>query len=135
MTDNANVDLLSERALYAVDHAEEEARLLRSAAVGTEHLLLGLVREGDGISFDDIRSSSVRVLSRAVSSHQPPPRSDLATSPPSPSPLTDSAHPGRAEPTGIAAPFRAASASRIVCAGHIFGSAATRTAKQSGPAY
>ena len=50
MTEHPNVNLLSEQALYAVAYAEEEARLLGSGYVGTEHLLLGLLRDGESVS-------------------------------------------------------------------------------------
>jgi ATP-dependent Clp protease ATP-binding subunit ClpC len=38
------------RARATVVHAQEEARLLRHNYIGTEHILLGLLREGDGIA-------------------------------------------------------------------------------------
>src|SRR5262249_32056295 len=40
---------LTPRAKKVVDLAHEEASLLRNNYIGTEHLLLGLVREGDGL--------------------------------------------------------------------------------------
>lgn len=40
----------TERAQRVLRLAEEEARSLRHAAVGTEHLLLGLAREGEGVA-------------------------------------------------------------------------------------
>jgi hypothetical protein len=39
----------TDRARKAVGYAQEEARVLRHAHVGTEHLLLGLIRQGDGV--------------------------------------------------------------------------------------
>jgi ATP-dependent Clp protease ATP-binding subunit ClpC len=39
----------TQRARNAVIHAQEEARELRHPAVGTEHILLGLLREGEGV--------------------------------------------------------------------------------------
>jgi len=39
----------TERARRVIVLAQEEARLLDHAWIGTEHLLLGLVRDGDGI--------------------------------------------------------------------------------------
>ncbi|MGF7058362.1 ATP-dependent Clp protease ATP-binding subunit [Brassicibacter mesophilus] len=40
----------TERAQQVIYFAQEEAQLLKHNYVGTEHLLLGLVREGDGIA-------------------------------------------------------------------------------------
>jgi hypothetical protein len=42
--------MLTPRAKRVIDCAYEEARLLNNNFVGTEHLLLGLVREDDGIA-------------------------------------------------------------------------------------
>lgn len=39
----------TQRARNAVMHAQEEARALNHPTIGTEHLLLGLLREGEGI--------------------------------------------------------------------------------------
>ena len=39
----------TQRARNAVIHAQEEARALNHPAIGTEHILLGLLREGEGI--------------------------------------------------------------------------------------
>src|ERR1051326_4320556 len=41
---------LTPRAKRAIDLAYEEARSLDSQFIGTEHLLLGLIREGDGLA-------------------------------------------------------------------------------------
>jgi ATP-dependent Clp protease ATP-binding subunit ClpC len=53
------------RARATVVHAQEEARLLRHNYIGTEHILLGLIREGEGaaaraldgmgVSLEDVR--------------------------------------------------------------------------------
>jgi ATP-dependent Clp protease ATP-binding subunit ClpC len=40
----------TDRARRVVVHAQEEARLLHHDYLGTEHLLLGLVREGEGVA-------------------------------------------------------------------------------------
>jgi ATP-dependent Clp protease ATP-binding subunit ClpA len=40
----------TDRARRVVVLAQEEARMLNHAHIGTEHLLLGLVREGDGVA-------------------------------------------------------------------------------------
>src|SRR5438132_11095060 len=41
---------LTPRAKRVIDLAYEEARQLNNNYIGTEHLLLGLVREGDGLA-------------------------------------------------------------------------------------
>ena len=38
------------QAKFALQHASEESRLLNHNYVGTEHLLLGLLREGEGVA-------------------------------------------------------------------------------------
>jgi ATP-dependent Clp protease ATP-binding subunit ClpC len=40
----------TDRARRAVVFAQEESRALNHDYIGTEHLLLGLVREGDGVA-------------------------------------------------------------------------------------
>jgi hypothetical protein len=59
-------------AREAVVLAQDEARLLRHNYIGTEHLLLGILREGSGVaarvlqrlkvSLDDARSDVIRVI-------------------------------------------------------------------------
>ena len=46
----------TERAQRVFMLAQEEARRLRHPAVGTEHLLLGLLREGEGIAARALQS-------------------------------------------------------------------------------
>ena len=41
---------LTASAMRAVKYAQDEARRMNSSTVGTEHLLLGLVREGEGVA-------------------------------------------------------------------------------------
>jgi ATP-dependent Clp protease ATP-binding subunit ClpC len=43
-------DRFTERARRVMIHAEEEARLFNQSYVGTEHILLGLLREEDGLA-------------------------------------------------------------------------------------
>ena len=62
----------TDRARQTVVLAQEEARRLGHSYIGTEHLLLGLLREGDGvaaqalgrmgISLADVRSDVVRII-------------------------------------------------------------------------
>ena len=74
----------TDRARQTVVLAQEEARRLGHTYIGTEHLLLGLLREGEGvaaqalgrlgISLTDVRSDVVRIigeLSEAPSGHIP----------------------------------------------------------------
>ena len=39
----------TQRARNTVIHAQEEAKELGHPAIGTEHILLGLLREGEGV--------------------------------------------------------------------------------------
>jgi ATP-dependent Clp protease ATP-binding subunit ClpC len=49
----------STRAQRVVAFAQEEARLFRHAYIGTEHLLLGLLDEGDGGAFQTLLAAGV----------------------------------------------------------------------------
>ena len=40
----------TDRARRVVVQAQEEARMLKHSYIGTEHILLGLIREGDGVA-------------------------------------------------------------------------------------
>ncbi len=63
---------LTPRAKKVIEMAVDEARRLQHRFVGTEHLLLGLIREGDGIAagvleslglqLEQVRAETVRVL-------------------------------------------------------------------------
>jgi hypothetical protein len=74
---------LTPRSKKVIQLAFDEARRLNHHYLGTEHLLLGLVREGDGIAagvlerlganLDDVRTQTLRVL--ADLSGSPPDRS------------------------------------------------------------
>lgn len=55
---------LTPRAKKVIELAVEEARRLNHHYVGTEHLLLGLIREGEGIGARVLESSGIK-LSRA----------------------------------------------------------------------
>ena len=66
----------TERARHVVVQAQTEARSLGHGYVGTEHLLLGLIQEGDGVaarvlesagvSLSDVRSAVQDVLGRGT---------------------------------------------------------------------
>jgi ATP-dependent Clp protease ATP-binding subunit ClpC len=68
---------LTPRAKRVIELAIDEARRLGNNYIGTEHLLLGLVREGEGIaagvleslgvSLDQVRHEVIRVLSQSSS--------------------------------------------------------------------
>jgi ATP-dependent Clp protease ATP-binding subunit ClpA len=68
----------TDRARQTVVLAQEEARRLGHSYIGTEHLLLGLLREGEGvaaqaigrmgISLADVRSDVVRIIGEASES-------------------------------------------------------------------
>jgi ATP-dependent Clp protease ATP-binding subunit ClpC len=49
----------TDRARRAVVLAQQEARLLQHNYIGTEHLLLGLLREGDGVAAKTLESLGV----------------------------------------------------------------------------
>jgi ATP-dependent Clp protease ATP-binding subunit ClpA len=63
---------LTPRTKKAIEYAHEEARRLKHTYVGTEHLLLGLVREGEGIAaqaltdlglkLEDVRETVLNLL-------------------------------------------------------------------------
>src|ERR687892_1639129 len=71
---------LSPRTKKVIELAIDEARKLGHSHVGTEHLLLGLVREGEGIasgvleslgvSLDKVRSQVIYVLNQSQSYSQ-----------------------------------------------------------------
>ena len=50
MNDYDHFDEFTEQARKALGFAEEEARRFNHTYIGTEHLLLGLVREGEGVA-------------------------------------------------------------------------------------
>ena len=68
---------LTPRAKRVIELAVDEARRLNHNYIGTEHLLLGLLREGEGmaagvleslgISLDKVRTETVRLLNQSVS--------------------------------------------------------------------
>ena len=63
---------LTPRAKKVIELAVDEARLLDHHYIGTEHLLLGLIREGEGIgagvlesfglSLQEVRAKTIQVL-------------------------------------------------------------------------
>src|SRR5450756_2537248 len=66
----------TEKARRVVVYAQEEARMLNQNYIGTEHLLLGLIREQDGIaakaleslniSLEDVRSQVEELIGKGT---------------------------------------------------------------------
>ena len=50
MNDKERFDRFTERARKVLRLAQEEAQRFNHNYIGTEHLLLGLIREGDGVA-------------------------------------------------------------------------------------
>jgi len=74
----------SDRGRRVLVLAQEEARLLDHRFIGTEHLLLGLLREGDGLAAKSLTSLGVSLdaARRAVEERTVPIPSDVPGSPP-----------------------------------------------------
>ena len=80
---------LTPRAKKVIELAVDEARRLNHHYIGTEHLLLGLVREGEGIaagvleslgvSLEKVRAEVVRILSQSMPQTAPGGRSVTRT--------------------------------------------------------
>ena len=71
---------LTPRAKKVIELAVDEARRLGHSYIGTEHLLLGLVREGEGIAAGVLESLGVNLSSASA----PRPRASSASLPPRP---------------------------------------------------
>jgi ATP-dependent Clp protease ATP-binding subunit ClpC len=63
----------TERARRVVVLAQEEARLLNHSAIGTEHLLLGIVHEGQGVAARTLEALGIRLAAvrRAIEREVP----------------------------------------------------------------
>src|SRR5260370_288974 len=59
MNDRNRFDKFTERARKVLSLAQEEAQRLQHNYIGTEHLLLGLVREGEGVATKVLTSLGV----------------------------------------------------------------------------
>ncbi|HVB73475.1 MAG TPA: Clp protease N-terminal domain-containing protein [Ktedonobacteraceae bacterium] len=85
---------LTPRAKKAIELALDEARRFAHRFIGTEHLLLGLIREGDGIAarvlFDnfDLNMQQVRAETLRVLREQPPAPEEASGIPPVPKEAT-----------------------------------------------
>jgi ATP-dependent Clp protease ATP-binding subunit ClpC len=75
---------LTPRAKKVIELAVDEARRLNHHYIGTEHLLLGLVREGEGIAagvleslgvnLEKVRTQTIQVLSQSSGQHHADPK-------------------------------------------------------------
>ena len=80
---------LTPRAKKVIELAVDEARRLSHHYIGTEHLLVGIMREGEGvaagvleslgISLDKVRSETTRILNQSVSQSHASTRSSTRT--------------------------------------------------------
>ena len=61
MNERDRFDKFTERARRVLSLAQEEAQRFQHNYIGTEHLLLGLVREGEGIAAGVLESMGVPV--------------------------------------------------------------------------
>ena len=61
MNDRDRFDMFTERARKVLSLAQEEAQRFQHNYIGTEHLLLGLVREGDGVAARVLESMGVEL--------------------------------------------------------------------------
>src|SRR5260221_3283741 len=61
---------LTPRAKEVIELAVDEARRLHHHYIGTEHLLLGLVREGEGIAVGALESLGVKLLKSSTQTIQ-----------------------------------------------------------------
>src|SRR5260370_16720349 len=59
MKKQGSFDRFTERARHAMRLAQEEAQRLHHHYIGTEHLLLGLLREGEGVAGNVLPSLGV----------------------------------------------------------------------------
>jgi ATP-dependent Clp protease ATP-binding subunit ClpC len=79
----------TDRARRVVVLAQEEARMLSHNYIGTEHILLGLIHEGEGVAAKALESlgislEAVRARSRRSSARASRPRAGTSRSPRAP---------------------------------------------------
>src|SRR5579859_4880110 len=82
---------LTPRAKKVIELAVDEARRLNHHYIGTEHLLLGLVREGEGIAagvleslgvnLEKVRTQTIQVLNQSGGAHGDAPREKHSKTP------------------------------------------------------
>jgi ATP-dependent Clp protease ATP-binding subunit ClpA len=57
-----SVDIpLSQQAKHVLEHASDEADRVNARGIGTEHLLLGLLRESDSLAAEILRSKGLKL--------------------------------------------------------------------------
>ncbi|GAC1391530.1 MAG: hypothetical protein NVS4B11_27310 [Ktedonobacteraceae bacterium] len=61
MSKRDRFDKFDEQARRVLHYAQEEARRLQHNYIGTEHLLLGLIREGEGFAAGVLHSLGIRL--------------------------------------------------------------------------
>ncbi len=61
MSDRDRFDKFTERARKVLSLAQEEAQRFQHSYIGTEHLLLGLVREGEGVAAQVLHNLGVEL--------------------------------------------------------------------------
>ncbi len=61
MSDRDRFDKFTERARKVLSLAQEEAQRFQQRYIGTEHLLLGLVREGEGVAAQVLHNLGVEL--------------------------------------------------------------------------
>jgi ATP-dependent Clp protease ATP-binding subunit ClpC len=91
---------LTPRAKKVIELAVDEARRLNHHYIGTEHLLLGLVREGEGIAagvleslgvnLERVRTQVMQVVSQGPQQHAPAPQGSGKSQAQSKTPYLDS---------------------------------------------
>ena len=82
---------LTPRAKKVIELAVDEARKLQHQYIGTEHLLIGLMREGEGVAagvleslavtLEKVRAETTRILSQNAAQAQSPSRSTATRTP------------------------------------------------------
>jgi ATP-dependent Clp protease ATP-binding subunit ClpC len=74
----------TENARRVLSYAQEEAEYLQSSAIGTEHVLVGLVREEDGLAGKVLRDlgASKEVIQKIVEQIARSPLPRMSTAPP-----------------------------------------------------
>ncbi len=65
---NGSFEKFTERARKVLSLAQEEAQRFNHNYIGTEHLLLGLVREGDGVAAKVLANLGVELTKSAAPS-------------------------------------------------------------------
>ena len=93
---------LTPRGKKVIELAVDEARRLQHRYIGTEHLLLGLIREGEGIAAGVLESLGVRLKNARTETlrtlHQEAQTSSSETTPTQPEQPANTFSPARTEP-------------------------------------